>query len=126
MWLWGEGTKPKLANFKSFTGLLGAVISAVDLIKGIAIGAGMHSIDVENATGTIHTNFAGKAQAAVNALKTHDYVYVHLEAPDECGHQGDKAGKILAIELIDKFIVKPVYEHLRNCGDDFKIGRAHV
>lgn len=121
VWLWGEGTKPKLANFKSFTGLNGAVISAVDLIKGIAIGAGMHSIDVENATGTIHTDFAGKAQAAVNALKTHDYVYVHLEAPDECGHQGDKAGKILAIELIDKFIVKPVYEHLRNCGDDFKI-----
>lgn len=121
IWLWGEGTKPKLDNFMQMTNLNGAVISAVDLIKGIAIGAGMDSIDVEGATGTIRTNFDAKAQAAIEALKTHDYVYVHLEAPDECGHQGDKAGKILSIELIDKKIVAPVLQFLKASGEDFKI-----
>ena len=121
IWLWGEGTKPDLENFTALTGLKGAVISAVDLIKGIAIGAGMTSIDVEGATGNLHTNFDGKAQAAIKALKTHDYVYVHLEAPDECGHQGDKAGKIRAIELIDEKIVAPVLAALQNGNDDFKI-----
>lgn len=121
IWLWGEGTKPKLDDFSELTGLRGAAISAVDLIKGIAIGAGMTSIDVPGVTGTIHTDFDGKAKAAIDAFKTHDYVYVHLEAPDECGHQGDKAGKTLAIELIDKKIVKPVYEYLRSAGEPFKI-----
>ncbi|MDE6398610.1 MAG: cofactor-independent phosphoglycerate mutase, partial [Clostridiales bacterium] len=121
IWLWGEGTKPGLQNFTQFTGLRGAVISAVDLIKGIAIGAGMHSIDVAGATGTLATNFAGKAKAAIDALKSHDFVYVHLEAPDECGHQGDKAGKIRAIERIDEEIVRPVVTALENSGEDFKI-----
>lgn len=121
VWLWGEGTKPALDNFTARTGLRGAVISAVDLIKGIAIGAGMDSIDVDGATGTLETNFDGKAQAAIQALQTHDYVYVHLEAPDECGHQGDKAGKIRAIERIDGKIVAPVVQHLRKSGERFKI-----
>ena len=121
IWLWGEGTKPKLENFTTLTGLKGAAISAVDLIKGIALGAGMTSINVEGATGNLHTNFEGKAQAAINALKSHDYVYVHLEAPDECGHQGDKKGKIRAIELIDEKIVAPVLAALQNGNDDFKI-----
>lgn len=121
LWLWGEGTKPKLQNFRERTGLHGAVISAVDLIKGIAIGAGMTSIDVEGATGNLHTDFDGKARAAIQALRTHDYVYVHLEAPDECGHQGDKPGKIRAIELIDQKIVTPVYAALQELGEPFKI-----
>ena len=121
LWFWGEGTRPKLENFTALTGLRGAVISAVDLIKGIAIGAGMDSIDVEGATANIHTDFSAKARAAIDALSTHDYVYVHVEAPDECGHQGDKAGKIRSIELIDEKIVTPVLEYLRSCGDGFRI-----
>lgn len=121
VWLWGEGTKPKLDNFTAATGLKGAAISAVDLIKGIAIGAGMDSIDVDGATGNIHTNFDGKAAAAIDALKTHDYVYIHLEAPDECGHQGDKSGKIRSIELIDEKIVTPVLAALKSGNEDFKI-----
>ncbi len=121
LWFWGEGKKPALQNFTEFTGLKGAVISAVDLLKGIAIGAGLDSINVKGATGNLHTNFDGKAQAAIDALKTHDYVYVHLEAPDECGHQGDKQGKTRAIEQIDSKIVKPIYEWLCASGEDFKI-----
>lgn len=119
VWLWGEGTKPKLENFTERTGLHGAVISAVDLIKGIAIGAGMDSIFVAGATGTLSTDFDGKAQAAIEALRTHDFVYVHLEAPDECGHQGDKAGKTRAIELIDEKIVAPVVQALRAADEPF-------
>lgn len=121
IWLWGEGTKPKLQNFTRLTGLHGAVISAVDLIKGIAIGAGLDSIDVAGATGNLHTNFCGKAAAAIEALKTHDYVYVHLEAPDECGHQGDKAGKIRAIELIDEKVVSPVVAALQAANEPFTV-----
>lgn len=108
LWFWGEGKKPMLDPFATKYGLKGAVISAVDLLKGIGIGAGMDSIDVEGATGTLDTNYAGKAQAAIDALQTHDYVYIHLEGPDECGHQGDRAGKITAIERIDRQIVAPV------------------
>lgn len=121
IWLWGEGTKPALQNFTQLTGLKGAVVSAVDLIKGIAIGAGMDSIDVAGATGNLSTNFEGKADAAIAALRDHDFVYVHLEAPDECGHQGDKAGKIRAIELIDSKIVSPVVAALRASGEDFTV-----
>lgn len=121
VWLWGEGTKPRLENFTKRTGLRGAVISAVDLIKGIALGAGMQSIDVAGATGTLETNFRGKAQAAIEALKTCDYVYVHLEAPDECGHQGDKAGKTLAIERIDAEIVGPIVAAMQQSGEPFRM-----
>lgn len=121
MWLWGEGKKPALDDFREKFGLTGAVISAVDLIKGIGIGAGMDSIDVEGATGTVHTNFDGKAAAAIDALKTHDYVYVHMEAPDECGHQGDRAGKIRSIELIDEKVVGPIRRYLDSTGAPYRM-----
>jgi 2,3-bisphosphoglycerate-independent phosphoglycerate mutase len=98
-WIWGEGKKPSLASFKDKYGVDGSVISAVDLIQGIGILAGLTPIKVEGATGTIHTNFDGKAQAAIDALKAgDDFIYIHLEAPDECGHQGDLEGKIKSIE----------------------------
>lgn len=120
IWLWGEGRKPLLDDFFALRGLSGAVISAVDLIKGIGIAAGMDSIDVEGATGTLSSNFDGKAAAAIEALGSHDFVYVHLEAPDECGHQGDYDGKKRAIELIDEKIVAPIVAYLRQTGFDFK------
>ncbi len=113
IWFWGKGTKPKLENFYEKYGLKGAVISAVDLLKGIAVGGGLDVINVEGATGNLDTNFTGKAQACVDALDTHDYVYLHYEAPDECGHQGDAEGKIKAIEKIDEaigFIVEKLTE----------------
>ena len=97
------------------------MISAVDLVKGLGIVAGMDSVDVPGACGTIDTNFPGKAAAALEAIKDHDYVYVHMEAPDECGHQGDKAGKIRSIELIDELVVKPVFEEMTRRGERFKM-----
>ena len=122
LWLWGEGTKPRLDNFKTKYGLSGAMISAVDLLKGIALCAGMRSIDVEGATGTLSTNFDGKARAAIEALESGcDYVYVHLEAPDECGHQGDRDGKRRAIELIDEKIIAPINGYLSDKGVRYKL-----
>ena len=122
VWFWGQGTKPALDDFRSRYGLKGGMVSAVDLLKGIAIGAGMKSVDVEGATGTLSTNFAGKAQAAIDMLSSGtDFVFVHLEAPDECGHQGDLAGKIKAIELIDEKILGPIYERLKSSGEDFAL-----
>ncbi len=120
-WLWGEGTRPAFTEFVKLYGLKGAVISAVDLVKGLGIVAGMDSVDVPGACGTIDTNFPGKAAAALEAIKDHDYVYVHMEAPDECGHQGDKAGKIRSIELIDELVVKPVFEEMTRRGERFKM-----
>ncbi|MBQ8882176.1 MAG: cofactor-independent phosphoglycerate mutase [Clostridia bacterium] len=121
VWFWGEGRKPLLTPFSELRNKSGAVISAVDLIKGIGIGAKMTSIDVEGATGNIETNFDGKAQAGIDALKTHDFVYIHVEAPDECGHQGQYAQKTESIGLIDSKIVKPIIEHLRANSTPFKI-----
>lgn len=122
IWFWGQGTRPALENFRERYGLSGGMVSAVDLLKGIAIGAGMKSVDVEGATGTLSTNFEGKAKAATELLDNGcDFVFVHLEAPDECGHQGDLEGKIKAIELVDKKILGPVYEHLKASGEDFAI-----
>lgn len=120
-WLWGEGTRPSFKPFKELYGLKGAVISAVDLVKGLGIVAGMDSIDVEGACGTINTNFAGKAAAALEAAKTHDFVYLHMEAPDECGHQGDKAGKIRSIELIDSLVVGPIFAEMKRRKERFKM-----
>ncbi len=121
-WLWSPGKKPTLPSFREKWGIDGAVISAVDLIKGIGICAGMRSIDVEGATGNVHTNYEGKAQAAIDAFKSGiDFVYVHVEGPDECGHRGEIDNKVLSIELIDQKILKPVYEYLASCDDDFKI-----
>ena len=118
-WLWGEGKKPLLDKFEDLYGLKGGVISAVDLIRGIGKGAGMEVINVPGATGTIHTNFKGKGEAAVSALNNGlDYMYIHLEAPDECGHQGDISGKVRALELIDEHIVKKLVRELK---DDFRM-----
>lgn len=122
IWLWGQGTKPALENFYKMYGKKGAVISAVDLLKGIAKGAGMASVNVEGATGTLYTNFSNKAKAAIEVLQNGcDFVFIHLEAPDECGHQGDADGKIKAIELIDQKIVKPIFEHFSSISEPFKM-----
>ena len=122
IWLWGEGTRPQLMPFEEKYGIKGAVISAVDLIKGIGIGAKMKVIEVEGATGTYKTNFKGKAEAAIEALKDgYDYVYIHMEAPDECGHQGDVDNKVRSIELIDGIVVKYVKEQLDLMNEDYKI-----
>lgn len=122
IWLWSPGKKPALPSFTEKWGVHASVISAVDLIKGIAIGAGIESIDVEGVTGNKHTNFAGKGEAAVEAFKRgQEYVYVHIEGPDECGHQGDPEGKQYCIEQIDRKILKPAYEYLKSLGEDYKI-----
>ena len=121
-WLWSPGKKPQLPSFAEKWGLKGAVISAVDLIKGIGLCAGMRSIDVEGATGNCHTNYKGKADAAIQAFKDgNDYVYVHVEGPDECGHRAELENKVMAIEKIDQQILSPVLDYLRACGEDFKI-----
>lgn len=122
IWIWGEGSKPVLDNFEEKTGLKGSIISAVDLIKGIAVCAGMQSIDVEGATGTYETNFSGKAKAALDALLGgKDFVYIHMEAPDECGHQGDAEHKKLAVELIDEKVVGFLREELYRRGIDYRM-----
>ena len=122
IWFWGQGTKPAIENFKERYGKNGGMVSAVDLLKGIAIGAGMKSVDVEGATGNLDTNFDGKAQAAIDLFKEgRDFVFVHLEAPDECGHHGDLEGKIKSIELIDEKILKPIHHYLKDSGDDYAI-----
>lgn len=121
-WLWSPGKKPSLPNFYDKWHMRGAVISAVDLIKGIAICAGMTSIDVPGASGNIDTNYTGKAEAAIKAFEDgYEFVYVHVEAPDECGHRAEAQNKTRSIELIDEKILKPVYEYLQRCNDDFKI-----
>ncbi len=121
-WLWSPGKKPALPSFKEKWGLDAAVISAVDLIKGIGLCAGMKSIDVDGATGNISTNFSGKADAAIEAFKNGtELVYLHVEAPDECGHRAETENKVLSIEKIDSLILKPVLEYLRSCGEDFRI-----
>lgn len=120
VWFWGEGTKPRLENFTKRYSKTGGMISAVDLLKGIAIGAGMRSVDVEGATGTLSSNFDGKAEAACNLFdEGTDFVFVHLEAPDECGHHGDIEGKKRAIEIIDEKIIGKIYKHLKASGEDF-------
>lgn len=122
VWLWGEGTKPALENFTQKTGLRGGVISAVDLVKGIGILAGMQILPVQGATGNYDTNFAGKAQAAADALRGGlDFVYIHMEAPDECGHQGDVEHKVYSIEQIDAKVVGPVARALEGAGEPFRM-----
>ncbi len=122
IWIWGEGSKPSLENFEKKFGVKGSVISAVDLIKGIANCAEMNSIDVEGACGTYETNFDGKAQAALDTLLNGaDFVYIHMEAPDECGHQGDALHKKLSVELIDKKVVGFLREELKNRGIDYRM-----
>lgn len=118
IWLWGEGRRPAIPLFSDKYGVHGAVVSAVDLIKGIGICAGLESIDVEGATGNIQTNFIGKARAALNELEAGlDFVYVHVEAPDECGHRYEIENKVKAIELIDRQVVGTILEGLEKYED---------
>lgn len=122
LWIWGQGKKPQLSSFCDKYGITGTAISAVDLIKGIAICAGLDSVDVEGATGTLHTNFAGKAEAAIREFRSgKDFVYVHLEGPDECSHQGDMEGKLQCLADIDQKVLKPIVEALREDGEDFRV-----
>ena len=111
-WIWGKGTVATLTSFKEKFNKLGAVISEVDLIKGIGISAGLTNIEVEGANGTLNTNYKGMVEAATSAFFNHDFVYLHIEAPDECGHKGDREGKIKAIECLDSKVVKPLVENL--------------
>lgn len=123
IWLWGAGTKPALSSFYEKTGKKGVMISAVDLLKGIAIGAGMRSIDVPGATGELDTNYEGKAAAAVKALleENADFVYIHVEAPDEMGHQGSVERKVKAIEYLDERVIRLVVEGMEASGEEFRM-----
>ncbi len=121
LWFWGEGTKPNLENFEKRFNLKGGMISAVDLLKGIGKLSGMRVIEVEGATGNYDTNFSGKAQACLDGLKSGlDFVYLHMEAPDECGHHGDLERKIYSIEQIDG-VVKTIVEGLKDMGEEFAV-----
>lgn len=122
-WFWGAGTKPALDSFEEKTGKRGAMISAVDLLKGIAIGASMKVVLVPGANGGLHTNYEGKAKAAVDVLTKdgYDFVYVHLEAPDEMGHQGSAERKVQAIENLDQRIIRPIVEGLLAAGEEFRM-----
>ena len=123
LWFWGAGTKPSLQNFTEKTGKTGAMISAVDLLKGIAVGAGMKVIDVPGANGSLHTNYEGKAKAAVQAVleDSCDFAYVHVEAPDEMGHQGSIENKIQAIEYLDSRIVAPIKAAMDASGEPYRL-----
>ena len=123
IWFWGAGTKPILTSFEEKTGKKGAMISAVDLLKGIAVGAGMDNKHVEGANGQLHTNYEGKAQAAVDALtkEGYDFAYIHVEAPDEMGHQGSVERKVQAIEYLDERIIRYVKEAMDASGEDYRM-----
>ena len=122
-WFWGAGTRPSLSSFEEKYHKKGAMISAVDLLKGIAVGTGMTNIHVEGANGGLHTNYEGKAQAAVDALLKDgfDFVYVHVEAPDEMGHQGSVEKKIQAIEYLDERIIGPIRKALDQSGEPYRL-----
>ncbi len=122
IWLWGEGRKPALENFYEKNGVKAAVISAVDLLKGIGICADMLTPEVEGSTGYLDTNFEGKANATIDAFQNgYDLVYLHFEAPDECGHRGEAENKVRAIEVIEERAFSTIFDYLENCGDDFRI-----
>lgn len=122
-WFWGAGTKPMLSSFREKTGKKGMMISAVDLLRGIAVGAGMGVARVEGANGGLHTNYAGKVDAAVKALTEdgYDFAYIHVEAPDEMGHQGSVEKKVLAIQYLDTEVIGPAVEKLTASGEDFRL-----
>lgn len=123
IWFWGAGTKPALDSFEEKTGKKGAMISAVDLLKGIAVGVGLKNIEVEGANGTLHTNYEGKAKAAVEALVKdgYDFVYVHVEAPDEMGHQGSVERKIQAIEYLDTRVIEVIKKEMDDSKEDYRM-----
>lgn len=122
-WFWGAGTKPMLSSFEEKTGKKGMMVSAVDLLKGIAVGAGMGVALVEGANGGLHTNYAGKVDAAVKSLldEGYDFAYIHVEAPDEMGHQGSVERKVQAIEYLDKLVIGPVMEKLEAAGAEYRL-----
>lgn len=122
-WFWGAGTKPMLSGFEEKTGKKGIMISAVDLLKGIAAGAGMAATHVEGANGGLHTNYEGKVQAAAEALLHggFDFAYIHVEAPDEMGHQGSVERKVQAIEYLDTRVIGPIAGKLAEAGEDFRL-----
>ena len=121
VWFWGEGRRPALTPFREKFGIArGGVISAVDLVQGIGVCAGLEVIPVAGITGNYHTDFAAKGRAAVEALRSgFDFLYIHVEAPDECGHHGEAKEKIWSIEQIDEKIILPVLEYLRESGEAF-------
>ncbi len=122
IWLWGEGRKPALEDFKEKNGVSGAIVSAVDLLKGIGICANMKTPEVEGATGYLDTNFEGKAAASIKAFRDGaDLVYIHLEAPDECGHRCEPENKVKAIEIIDEKILGVMKDYLDKSGEDYRI-----
>ncbi len=123
LWYWGAGTKPSLQNFTEKTGLTGAVVSAVDLLKGIAVGAEMKVMEVEGATGSIDTNWEGKADAAIKALLEEgcDFAYIHVEAPDEMAHQGLTMEKVKSIEYLDSRIIAPVMNAMEKTGEEYRL-----
>lgn len=122
IWLWGEGVRANLVNFRDKFGVKGSMISAVDLLKGIGKFSGMNVVEVEGATGYIDTNFEGKANAAIEEFKNgQDFVYVHVEAPDECGHRNEIENKPKSISIIDKTILGPVTEYLESTGERYKV-----
>lgn len=122
-WFWGAGTKPQLYPFAEKTGKKGTMISAVDLLKGIAVGTQMHVAEVEGANGGLHTNYEGKVEAAVKALceQGDDFVYLHVEAPDEMGHQGSVERKVMAIEYLDQRVIGPLCEALDQKQVDYRL-----
>lgn len=122
-WFWGAGTKPLLSSFEEKTGKKGMMISAVDLLKGIAVGAGMDNAEVEGANGGLHTNYEGKTDAAIKALceDGYDFAYIHVEAPDEMGHQGSPEKKIQAIQFLDERVIKRLTDALDSKGEDYRM-----
>lgn len=122
-WFWGAGTKPMLDSFEEKTGKKGMMVSAVDLLKGIAVGAGMGVSIVEGANGGLHTNYEGKTQAALKAILEdgYDFVYIHIEAPDEMGHQGSTERKVTAIEYLDQKVLKPLTHKLDEEGTEYRL-----
>lgn len=122
-WFWGAGTKPLLSDFQEKTGKKGMMISAVDLLKGIAVGAGMGVAHVEGANGGLHTNYEGKTNAALDALLKdgYDFAYIHVEAPDEMGHQGSVEKKVKAIEYLDERVIGPLTKRLDESGEAYRL-----
>jgi 2,3-bisphosphoglycerate-independent phosphoglycerate mutase len=121
IWLWGQGRAPAMPTFHDKFGIFGAMISAVDLLKGIGVYAGLDDVNVQGATGTIDTNYEGKVRAALEALQRLDFVYLHIEAPDEASHAGDLEQKIRAIELFDQRVVGPMIDGLRRSGQEWRV-----
>lgn len=122
IWLWGQGKKPQIDSFSNKYGLSGATISAVDLIKGLGICAGLEAIEVPGVTGNIHTNFRGKAESAIEAFrKGKDFIYLHFEAADEAGHRGEIENKVRSIEKIDAEVLNPILAELPRIDPEFRI-----